>query len=378
MEADLITAPGDGLAPAILLTLNAPLRPQYLFNVPEGFSRYTLEHKIRPGLGLRAVFCSDLSLATGLSGLCMRLRGEGHGQVEVMGPPGTIPFVSSLKNFVHWKHPAVLVSEIREQQQDECCYSDEHVEVYPLWNSSKSGIVDWKLPEWLQTMKDELVSNTTTNEEKKKKKKNENESTSNDNTSSGTSTDDSSTDDSSSSNNSSSSSDDDDKNSECSTSSSSSSDDDKKGMKSSFAAKKYDELDTIFSTGNTAAASRGQALGLLRPSSAISHPSSIAALVGGGGGGDAEHQFQYREEHGRMYKSCPTTQGISLFTREQQKSSNYDQSSSSSSSVLFGFLIFVKASQQVLLVVSCQGKKQCDQLEKHPAVCALIKIPKHR
>ena len=64
MEAHLITAPGDGVAPAVLLSLPAPAaaaaaaasvgsaqqqRAQYLFNVPEGFSRLVLEHKLRPG-----------------------------------------------------------------------------------------------------------------------------------------------------------------------------------------------------------------------------------------------------------------------------------------------------------------------------------------
>lgn len=28
---------------------------QYLFNVPEGFARLVLEHRMRPGMGLRAV-----------------------------------------------------------------------------------------------------------------------------------------------------------------------------------------------------------------------------------------------------------------------------------------------------------------------------------
>lgn len=59
MKAQLITAPGDGVAPAILLSLPGgggsgggalgPPPAQYLFNVPEGFSRLVLEHKLRPG-----------------------------------------------------------------------------------------------------------------------------------------------------------------------------------------------------------------------------------------------------------------------------------------------------------------------------------------
>lgn len=62
-QAHLITAPGDGIGPAVLLSLGAssgggggsgrpgsqPPPPQYLFNVPEGFARLVLEHKLRPG-----------------------------------------------------------------------------------------------------------------------------------------------------------------------------------------------------------------------------------------------------------------------------------------------------------------------------------------
>lgn len=62
MQAHVVTAPGDGVAPAVLLSLPASGGPsaadaaaarqppaQYLFNVPEGFARLVLEHKLRPG-----------------------------------------------------------------------------------------------------------------------------------------------------------------------------------------------------------------------------------------------------------------------------------------------------------------------------------------
>ena len=62
MQAHVVTAPGDGVAPALLLSLpgggsgasgggSAAMgqAAQYLFNVPEGFSRLALEHKLRPG-----------------------------------------------------------------------------------------------------------------------------------------------------------------------------------------------------------------------------------------------------------------------------------------------------------------------------------------
>jgi hypothetical protein len=43
-----------------------PLRPrllQYLFNVPEGLARLSLEHRVRPGLALKAAFATDVSPA---------------------------------------------------------------------------------------------------------------------------------------------------------------------------------------------------------------------------------------------------------------------------------------------------------------------------
>ena len=130
MQAHLVTAPGDGVAPAVLLSLPASggtsaaaasRQPpaQYLFNVPEGFARLVLEHKLRPGAhlafgiltkcvllpaaaatrdrrsslflagaGLRAAFAPDPAALAGFGGLVMRLRGEGHAQLHVVGPPG--------------------------------------------------------------------------------------------------------------------------------------------------------------------------------------------------------------------------------------------------------------------------------------------------
>ncbi len=84
-RATVITAPTDGVSPAVLLTVGGSkgcqvrtstppccfphlaghciqqdptLVPsaQFLFNVPSGFSRLVLEHQCRPGLGLRAAF----------------------------------------------------------------------------------------------------------------------------------------------------------------------------------------------------------------------------------------------------------------------------------------------------------------------------------
>lgn len=149
MQAHVVTAPGDGIAPAVLLSLPASgttaaaaaaaaRQPpaQYLFNVPEGFARLVLEHKLRPGTrslrrnwvmsvclrcllavaaigaclprpaatappcllappspvgtGLRAAFAPDPAALSGFGGLVMRLRGEGHSQLHVVGPPGAV------------------------------------------------------------------------------------------------------------------------------------------------------------------------------------------------------------------------------------------------------------------------------------------------
>lgn len=133
MELRVLTSPGDGVGPAVLLDLDA--HTQYMFRAPEGISRLALEHGQRPGLGLRAVFAwdsaasqvgvgrgvgwgpvllGDLALAAshvlgqgrrghpnplldtfgtrhaqeGLSGLIMRLRSDGNEQVHVTGPQG--------------------------------------------------------------------------------------------------------------------------------------------------------------------------------------------------------------------------------------------------------------------------------------------------
>lgn len=40
------------------------------------------------GAGLRAAFASDMASLAGFGGLVMRLRGEGHGQLHVVGPTG--------------------------------------------------------------------------------------------------------------------------------------------------------------------------------------------------------------------------------------------------------------------------------------------------
>lgn len=86
-------APEDGVAPSILLTLqDSKKKPlaQYLYNVPDGASRLMLEHKARPGLQLRALFLSDCSpaVAGGLGSIVLRLKQDGHANLQLVGPHG--------------------------------------------------------------------------------------------------------------------------------------------------------------------------------------------------------------------------------------------------------------------------------------------------
>ena len=57
-EVLLLTSDWDGVSPSYLLSikpLNSSISSQYLFNVPSAFSRLALEHRIRPGLGFKAI-----------------------------------------------------------------------------------------------------------------------------------------------------------------------------------------------------------------------------------------------------------------------------------------------------------------------------------
>lgn len=75
MELRVLTSPGDGVGPAVMLDLDA--HTQYMFRTPEGISRLALEHGQRPGLGLRAVFAWD-SAASQVGGVnLVLLAGEG-------------------------------------------------------------------------------------------------------------------------------------------------------------------------------------------------------------------------------------------------------------------------------------------------------------
>lgn len=121
---DVLSAPNDGLNPCFILTVKKVIESQYLFNVPEGFARFVLEHKLRPGLGLRAVFLTGVGHEChGLPGLVMRLRGDGHGAFELFGPLPSVDYVKALPNVCSWKNPAILVN----QNSTKDVYEDENV-----------------------------------------------------------------------------------------------------------------------------------------------------------------------------------------------------------------------------------------------------------
>lgn len=93
VSAVFLTAPEDGVAPSILLTVqDSKKKPlsQYLYNVPDGASRLMLEHKARPDPQLRAVFLSGCSPAEagGLGSVVLRLKQDGHASVQLVGPQG--------------------------------------------------------------------------------------------------------------------------------------------------------------------------------------------------------------------------------------------------------------------------------------------------
>ncbi|BDA43097.1 probable zinc phosphodiesterase ELAC protein 2 at C-terminar half [Coccomyxa sp. Obi] len=139
----LCSAAGDGIEPAALLTLGED-GPQYLFNAPEGYARLALEHKIRPSAKLQALFALHPQAMGGLSGLIMRLREDGHNTMHVIGPQGTVSLVHSLRHFMRWKYPGVIITEMLPSRQDPH-FEDGHVAVLAL-HASPAG---WQASDWL-------------------------------------------------------------------------------------------------------------------------------------------------------------------------------------------------------------------------------------
>lgn len=62
----VVSAPGDGVGPCALLGAG-PRSPQLLVNVPEGFARLVLEHRVRPTAKLAAVVLTHLGPSAAVS-----------------------------------------------------------------------------------------------------------------------------------------------------------------------------------------------------------------------------------------------------------------------------------------------------------------------
>eukprot|EP01018_Ginkgo_biloba_P007858 Gb_33261 [translate_table: standard] len=142
-QVTLIKAEADGIGPSLLLS--APGKgPQYLFNVPEGFSRLVLEHKLRPSARLASVFLTSLrpQCAGGLGGLLLRLAGDGHGQLQLVGPDYTSAFLHSLRHIIYWRHPKVFVCDCKPSRPLPV-FDDDFVTVYPILLNDMLSVCPW-------------------------------------------------------------------------------------------------------------------------------------------------------------------------------------------------------------------------------------------
>ncbi|GLJ12775.1 hypothetical protein SUGI_0197490 [Cryptomeria japonica] len=139
----IIKAEADGVAPSLLVS--APKNgPQYLFNVPEGFSRLVLEHKIRPSARLASVFLTSLRphCAGGLGGLLLRLAGDGHGQLQLIGPDCTSAYLHSLRHIIYWRHPKVFICDCQPFRPLPV-FDDDFVSICPILPSGKILACPW-------------------------------------------------------------------------------------------------------------------------------------------------------------------------------------------------------------------------------------------
>jgi ribonuclease BN (tRNA processing enzyme) len=75
----------------------------------------------------------------------MRLRADGHGEVRVVGPPGTARAVASLRHIVSWRHPRLFVDEVDGGGESGPAYADDVVEVVALGGDGRR----WSRPAWL-------------------------------------------------------------------------------------------------------------------------------------------------------------------------------------------------------------------------------------
>ncbi|CAM6086609.1 unnamed protein product [Calypogeia fissa] len=155
-ELHVLHAAADGVQPALLLR-SPGKKAEYLFNVPDGFSRLALEQKLIPSARLSCVLLTSLlpESTGGFGGLFLRLKHDGHGQVQVIGPQGSSSIIHSLRHICRWQHPKVFVSECCESQRPVPVFEDEYVVIVPLvagdhltgcpwclYKSSESSAVD--------------------------------------------------------------------------------------------------------------------------------------------------------------------------------------------------------------------------------------------
>ncbi|KAL3150884.1 hypothetical protein ABBQ32_000634 [Trebouxia sp. C0010 RCD-2024] len=75
----------------------------------------------------------------------MRLRQDGHDELQVHGPSGLCANLHGLRHFVQWKHPRVFASEHSQFELPQV-YEDGHVHIAAL----HAGGLAWPCPAWLQ------------------------------------------------------------------------------------------------------------------------------------------------------------------------------------------------------------------------------------
>jgi len=117
-----------------------------------------LEHRVRPGLSFKAAFVSSVHSTAlgGLGGLLLRLKQDGHGRMQLVGPAGTEGCLEALRSFIRWQHPAVGVTEVNTTASGggggagaapdaASGYQDRWLQVCAF-----GGSAAWFAPDWLK------------------------------------------------------------------------------------------------------------------------------------------------------------------------------------------------------------------------------------